>query len=61
MASNLYEAMLMGLLSGFGYPMNGNCSSEKKEPPVKIVAYCTCRDVTDEEENKDVLDESKNL
>lgn len=61
MVYSLRDAILWGLLSGFGYPVNENCSTEKKEPPVKIVAYCKCRDVTEEEENKDVLDESKNL
>lgn len=61
MASNLYEAMLMGLLSGLGYPVYDETNKQSNPKPVKIVAYCTCRDVTEEEENKDVLDESKNL
>lgn len=59
--NNLDIAILMGLLYGFGHPVNGDCSTEKREPPIKIVAYCKCRDVTNEEENKNVLDESKNL
>lgn len=61
MVYTLRDAILWGLLSGFEYPVNGDCSTEKKESPVKIVAYCKCRDVTDEEEKEDVLDESKNL
>lgn len=50
--NNLDIAILIGLLSGFGYPVNGNRNSEKKESSVKIVAECECRDVTDEEEKE---------
>lgn len=54
MVYTLRDAILWGLLSGFEYPVNGDCSTEKKESPVKIVAYCKCRDVTGEEEKENV-------
>lgn len=61
MAQNVQAAILMALLSGLGYPIYNETNKQNNPKPVKIVAYCTCRDVTEEEENKDVLDESKNL
>lgn len=61
MAQNVQAAILMALLSSLGYPVYDERNKQSNPKPVKIVAYCKCRDVTNEEENEDVLDESKNL
>lgn len=50
MASNLYTAMLMGILSGLGYPIYDETNKQSNPKPVKIVVECECRDVTEEEE-----------
>lgn len=61
MMQNVQAAILMALFSSLGYPVYDERNKQSNPKPVKIVACCTCRDVTEEEENKDVLDESKNL
>ena len=61
MAYGLRDAILFCLLSGLGHPVYDERSKQNNPKPVKIVVECKSRDITDEEENKDVLNESKNL
>lgn len=55
MLSISYTEILKALLSGFGYPVYDEANKKSDPNPIKIVVWCECRDVTDEEENKDVL------
>ena len=50
MPSNLYTAMLMGLLSGIGYPVYNETNKQNNPKPIEIVVECECRDVTDKED-----------
>lgn len=53
MPSNLYTAVLMGLLSSLGYPVYDETNKQNNPKPIKIVAECEFHDVTDEEEAPD--------
>lgn len=51
MVYGLRDAILFGLLSGFGYPVYDETNKQCNPKPVEIVAEYECRDVTDEEES----------
>lgn len=53
MAQNVQAAILMDLLSSLGYPVYNETNKQSNPKPVKIIAYCKCRDVTDKEEESD--------
>lgn len=52
MANNVQAAILMGLLSGLGYPVYNETNKKNNPKPIEIVEECECRDVTDEEGNE---------
>ena len=50
MANSVQAAILMALLSSLGYPVYDETNKQSNPKPVKIVAECEFRDVTEEEE-----------